>query len=244
MAMRRVLFLLPAVLAGASAAPAATILVTGQPTVTLGPGDALEFQFGAWNFARYAGQTYPARISFLLSTAPADSPPPVFAASLESADGGAELDLPDPLSLRPGYMKATWYAGPVSVVSGSAALTPEQAAALFGPAAGNPALVVLRNTGGTVTLGLPNYTIAQMLTVSLGGSSMSVGAPAGNVYLATVDETSATMNSPDRSSPDGADAPEPATLTMALPILAGACAWRLARSATSFATARSRPHQN
>jgi hypothetical protein len=204
-------------------APASPILLTGQPAVTLQSGDAVEFQFGAWNYEDYAGQLYPGRISFMLTTAPAGVAAPAFNASLASADGAESLEFAGTVNFRSGYMKATNYTGPVSVLAASMAISPEEAAALFGPDAHRAALLVLRNLGGAVTLGLPNYSVDQMLSVSLGGTSVSVGAPRGAAYLSPAGTIQMSLDGPPH-------APEPGTVALVLPALAAACLWRLRRS--------------
>ena len=154
-------------LALAAAANAATIVQTG---------DSLAFTISersfAVNCAQLGGPAAPTGILFQLVTDPL-AVATQFDATLESADGSVSVSLGSDLSFAPGTFQGTYSSGPVSVLSGAANLPETLSQQLF---AGSQAVLVLRNDGPAVDLGLAPYTLAEELQVSLGGSDFSVGA--------------------------------------------------------------------
>ena len=194
----------------ASPLMANSIEVTYQPTVFLRGGDALEFRFSSWSYRAHTGTT-PESMVFQLQSLALD-PGAEFRATLESPDGAISADI-EGLRIASGYFQGTLYRGPVWTVSGSLEVSSALADVFAGPAA----VLVLRNTGRDVTLGVPPYGIASSLGVSLGGNGLSVG---GIVVSAKLD--TAALQSPLTGSSDGffvvdsgpEAVPEPSSLSL------------------------------
>jgi hypothetical protein len=203
----------------------ARIDVSSEDQVTFEQGSSLAFSIGIWNFARMAGDAgaspYPTQISFLLSALPPWSDSAYrFGVFLESPDGrvSTPLNQGTPLGLATGYRNSYGYTGPVSVIMGSIDLTPDLAGTLFSDRALEPrsdgAVLVIRNLGDNLEIGLPGYTLAQNFSASLSSSqgSLHVGAVTNRVLATSVSET-----------------PEPASFVLAL---AGGATVLLARRIT------------
>lgn len=153
---------------------AATISLSGQSTVDVQTGDLLIFTVSVrgyiFNAGSFGAPPLPSKISFSLMTAVLESIPH-FEAEFRSYDGSAV----EPLGLAAFSTAAVSnyrYRGPASTLSGSATLTPDEAARLF---AATETLLVLRNAGSDVTLGLSPFTLMQDLMVSFSGGSLSAG---------------------------------------------------------------------
>jgi hypothetical protein len=167
-----------------AAAPlyAGTIDVSSQSSVALHDGDALSFAISAWSYqahaAGFGAPADPPHVSFSLITAPITGTWDLSFA-LESNDGRASAAISD-TRLSPGYFQGALYEGPVSAAYGWLALSPELSSQIF---AGPAVLLVLRATGGDVTIGLSPYSLLQSLQVSLSGDGFSVGGTVAAVSL-------------------------------------------------------------
>lgn len=152
-------------------------------TALLHSGDSLRFEVLAWNFAALAAgfgvEQYPTGVRFVFVSAPVNSTAQ-FEAALDSGDGAVAAPFGALLSFAPGVFQGSGYSGTVSTLEGSLYLSEALSQQLFG---GSAAVLTLRNTGADVTLGLPPYTLAQDLNVSLSGGPLSVGALNGGVTL-------------------------------------------------------------
>jgi hypothetical protein len=207
----------------------ATIDVSGLSEVTLHPGDALSFAITALSYnahaAKYGAPAYPAAVSFNLVSAPTGEAFSL-SAEIEAGDGSASASFSE-LSNDAAYMQGVKYRGPATSIHGSLQLSPEASRAIFtGPAA----RLVLRNTGGDVTLGLSPYTLRQDLLVTVSGGVLQVGAVVVGASLESYDAAPASYSlaragefagpGPAQSVPE----PSPASL-----IFCGALFWALAR---------------
>ena len=162
---------------------AGTIDVSAQVSALLDTGDALSFTVPSWNFGINAGNyglpVYPTSVGFMFASAAEDSLAQIQAV-LESGDGSVSVSFGAPLSFVPGMFQGSGYRGAVSVLDGSLHLSETLSQQLFG---GSPAVLILRNAGPALTVGLSPYTLQQDLNVSLGGGGLSVGARLGGVAL-------------------------------------------------------------
>jgi hypothetical protein len=161
----------------------ATIDVSTYTSVSLGTGDELLFTVPAWNFSTYAADyglaPYPTAVEFTFVSAVQNSPGQ-FEAALTSGDSSVSVSFGAPLSFMPGMFQGSRYSGAVSVLEGSLQISETLSQQLFGSSA---AVLTLLDSGPTVTVGLPPYTLRQDLNVSLGGVGLGVGAPLGTVLL-------------------------------------------------------------
>lgn len=171
---------------------AGTIEVSSAPTATLHAGDALTFGVADWNFAVQAAHfglpQYPTHIGFTFVSAPVNETGQ-FIAILGSNDGSVEVAFDAPLSFIPGSFQGAFYRGPVSTLQASMTLSGTLSQQLF---AGPGAVLILRNAGPDVVLGLPPYTLREDLSVSLIGGGLSVGGPRGAVRLDDPPESAGT----------------------------------------------------
>jgi hypothetical protein len=179
---------------------AGTIDVTGQTQVTLGPGDALAFTFSASSYlahaAQYQAPAYPTGIEFLIAAANLVSAGDI-TVELESGDGLISVAF-DNVAVSPGWVQGALYNGAAETVSGSLDLAPDMAAAIFS----GPAVLALSSAASGVSVGLPPYTLAQSMMVSLSGGGLSVG---GVLYGVSLEEAPA-MDDPPADGP--LDVPE------------------------------------
>jgi len=189
-------------------AMAGTINVTRATEVTLARGNDLLFTISEVAFTENAEQyglaPYPTRVTFELLSTP-ETGSGQFLAELESPDGSISVDYPSPITWQQGEFQSDGYTGPISALYGSMHLSEALSSELFGSGS---AVLVLRNEGPRVTVGLPPYRIGQDLTASLSTGGFGIGAVV----------TRALFDPPD--SP--ADAPEPGT-GMLLAMGAGLC---------------------
>jgi len=179
--LKRVLWLLAASVPLA----AAPINVTNQNTASLNTDDALFFTLATYGFgidAREFGLSpYPVVVSFSFVSGFA-GPGGMFDAALETPSGSVIATYPDLLQFVPGEYQGSGYSGPVGVIQGSLTVSPGLSQQLF---SGASAVLVLQNLGPAASVGLPPFTIAHDLTVSLYGEGLSTGAP---VVEATLDD--------------------------------------------------------
>jgi hypothetical protein len=193
-----------------AAAPlwAGTIDVSSQSSVVLHDGDALSFAISAWSYQAHAAEfgapADPPYVSFSLIMAPIVGTWDLSFA-LESNDGRTSAAVTD-TRLSPGYFEGSLYQGPVSAAYGSLALSPELSSQIF---AGPAVLLVLRATGGDVTLGLSPYSLLQSLQVSLSGDGSSVGGTVAAVSLERADSLDGAAGPQPFLVTDGLDGPDP-----------------------------------
>lgn len=194
-----------------AAAPlyAGMIDVSSQSSVVLHDGDALSFAISAWSYQAHAAEfgapAEPPYVSFSLFTAPLTGTADLSFA-LESNDGGASAAFSN-TRLSPGYFQGSLYQGPVSAAYGSLALSPELSSQIF---AGPAVLLVLRDTGGDVTLGLSPYSLLQSVQVSLSGDGFSVGGTVAAVSLKWADSLDGAADPQPFLVTDGLGAGDPA----------------------------------
>ena len=119
---------------------AGIIDVSSQSSVMLQNGESLTFAISAWGYQadapEFAVSADPAYVSFSLLTNTL-----INASDLDfslEAYGGASNAAVDDTSVSPGYFAGSLYQGPVSVESGSLALSPQLSSQLFG----GPALLL------------------------------------------------------------------------------------------------------
>jgi len=172
---------------------AGTIDVSAQSSVVLHEGDSLSFTISGWSYRVHArafgAPSSPALVSFSLLTEPFEGALDL-SAELESYGGGTTAPGGD-VSLAAGYFQGSLYQGPVTTAYDSLALSQALSSQVF---AGPAALLVLTDTGGDVTLGLPPYSMLQDLQVSLSGGGLSVGATVAAVTLDRALTGSSDMN--------------------------------------------------
>jgi hypothetical protein len=205
--------------------PASTI-VTTQTSATLHTGDALEFLFSGFNFTNYTGSASASRVTFSLNTGLLETDS-LFDVCLQSQDGSVVVPIADDLGFSDGIWKSSLYSGAISTLTASVTLTAAEQAALFGASGTNLVLLVLRNAGDTITVGLPNYSLLQTGTISLSGGSVSVGATPLRVYL-----ESSPLVAGEVQSNQLTNSPEPASMALVL-LGIGAGVWQRTRRRTS-----------
>jgi hypothetical protein len=204
---------------------AGAIDVSSQSSVTLYDGDTLTFAISAFSYQVHApalgAPAAPPFVSFALLTAPLPGAPDL-AFSLESYSGGVSIAIDD-ASLLPGYFQGSFYNGPISMESGSLALSAGLSGQVF---AGPAVFLAIEDMGGPVTLGLSPYSLKQSLEVTLSGGGFSVGGTVAAVTLEPLSDAPPGGAVVERLS---ADAPEPRP--GALLALGGACLVLLAQFA-------------
>jgi hypothetical protein len=135
--------------------------VTNSTSQWLYTGDKLLFTISDWSYEAHAANLgvspHPAYAAFDLLSLP-QAAGGNFAAWWEAADGSVVAGFPSTLSWLAGRYQSSVYTGPVSVLYGSMYLPQRDAAVL-----------VVENLGGPVHIGMPQYTLAQDLTVSFSG---------------------------------------------------------------------------
>jgi hypothetical protein len=165
---------------------AAVMDVSAQTSVGVLAGDTLSTAVPIWNFSINAGNfglpQNPTSIQFMLVTLPVTSTA-AFQATL--SNGTESIQFSGPLYFIPGQFQGTFYEGAVSVLEGSVQFSEAFSQQLFSSAT----TLTLLNEGLDVIVGLAPYTTRQDLTISLGGSGLSVGAVEGQVFLDTPIET-------------------------------------------------------
>jgi hypothetical protein len=170
----------------AQVAIASTIDVTGNSSVVIQNGDALNLQVLDSDFIIAANSLgfppTPTDIFFQLSTLPLSNGG-TFTASIRSQDGLTTADFYQPFGFTPGSMMGGNYSGPTSAVSGWLHFAPGLAAPIFL----NAPTLILQYSGPTITVGLPELYMPQDFVISLVvgdlGHSMSTGARQGQVLL-------------------------------------------------------------
>ena len=197
---------------------AATIDVSADSTVDLQPGDTLTFNISAWSYlvhaSQFAAPADPSYLSFWLLTAPLLASLDL-AVSLQSYDGAVSPPITD-VTQSSGNFQGSLYQGPVSVESGSIALSPELSSQLFS----GPALrLSFENVGSSVILGLSPYTLVQSLEVSLSGGGLSVGGAVASATLYTAPQGSGQVE--PLGNGESLDTPEPPSALLLA--LAAAC---------------------
>lgn len=209
---------------------AADTIYPQQTTVTLNTGDSLAFIFSesgyAADAAAFGASAAPDSLSFGLTTADVSGGFD-FSAVLLAYDCSAEAEAANE-AVTEGLFHGSYYTGSVSVASGSISLSASDSAAIFGSPR---AVLLLENTGAAVTLGLPPYTLAQDMRITLSGQTQSGGilSVGGVVTSVSLDRASAASAQSLSMSPleaPGSDAPEPGTGVM---IAAGVGALLVAR---------------
>lgn len=165
----------------AASAFASTMDVSSMVEVTLHTGDELSFTVSDQNYKRNAGRfgapAFATGVSFSLISA-LSTDPWSFTAELESNRSAAAFSN---VAVDSARITAASYAGQATSIHGSLQLAEEDSRAIF---AGPAATLVLRNTGGDVTLGLNPNTLPRNLQVTLYGDGLQVGAIVAGVSLA------------------------------------------------------------
>ena len=159
----------------ASSVAATTIDVSADTGIVVRTGDALIFHLLTSGFSGNAARLdlpqSPSQVDFALVSAPL-SMTGEFAVTLESADRSVSEAFGD-LTFHSGFFHGSAYSGEVSTLQGDLFLPPLLSAALFD---GLSVLLVLRNEGPDVRLGLAPYVLRQDLYAGLSGGPLSVGA--------------------------------------------------------------------
>jgi hypothetical protein len=160
-----------------------TIDISTRVTQLLESGDSLRFEISDSSLARYASQLdispYPSSLNFIFASLPLDASGE-FSALLESPDGSAIANFPNLLSWTSGSLATALYGGAVSLASGTISLSPTASQEIF---AGSYADLVLTYSGPAVTIGLPGYTLAKDMWVSMSSGPLSVGSMIYDVSL-------------------------------------------------------------
>ena len=196
----------------APAMRASSIDVSADTSAVVRTGDTLVFQLLTWNFgvnaAAFGLPVYPADVNFALVSALQSnvSGAGEFAATLESVDRAVSAAFGN-LTFSPGYFEGSGYAGAVSTLEGYLHLTPQVSKAVF---SASSAVLILRNEGPDVTVGLAPYMLRQSLYASLSGGPLSVGAVPVLVDLESGDGGAHLGNSGGKGNLGGdAKVPEP-----------------------------------
>jgi len=157
---------------------AVLLAVTGcaHAGTILHTGDELRFSISDRGFVlnslRLGGPAAPTLVSFQFSSEPIGGTT-AFSAELESPDGTLAFAFAPELSFAPASFAGALYNGPTSALSGSLRL-PETTSQQIFPA--NSAVLVLRNDGPAVEIGLSTYSLQQELSVTFAAANFSVGA--------------------------------------------------------------------
>jgi hypothetical protein len=230
--MLRRLWLLVCV--AAASAFGSTIDISDLVEVTLHTGDELSFTVSDQNYKRNAGRfgapAFATGVSFSLITA-SSTDQWSFTAELESKRTAAVFSN---VAIDGARVTGAAYTGPATSIHGSLQLAEEDSRAIF---AGPAATLVLRNTGGDVTLGLNPNTLPRNLQVTLYGDGLQVGAVVTGVSLtrsgtqpappgAAFQEKGALL---DPRGPESVPEPSPASLLACAGVLLA-----LSRFATRF----------
>jgi hypothetical protein len=162
---------------------ASPVNVAYQTSAAMNTDDALFFTLDTSTFAQAASNeglpTLPGVVSFRFITG---SPVPsgLWAALLETPSGSQIAVFPNFMEFETAQYLSADYSGLIGEINGSLPLSSAESQHL-----GDLSVVlVLLNLGSTVTVGLPPYSIADDLTVSLSGGRVSTDAIVGGVTLA------------------------------------------------------------
>ncbi|MGO9230722.1 MAG: hypothetical protein ACLQKA_16145 [Bryobacteraceae bacterium] len=162
---------------------ASPIAVTNQTTASLHTDDALFFTLATYGFAEDAAEfglpVLPTLVSFGFVTS-SPGPSGYWDALLETPGGSVIATFPDLMEFETAQYQSAGYTGPVGVLEGSLTLSSAEAQQV----GDSPVVLVLQNLGSTATVGLPPYSIAHDLTVTLSGSGLTTGAVVDGVTLA------------------------------------------------------------
>jgi PEP-CTERM motif len=165
----------------AAALHAGQVDVSSAQTVTVGHGGSLTFDLFTSSYTANAQALgvplYPTDLTFSFVTAASTSGE--FLATLSSPDASINLAL-GPLDFTAGYLSSAGFQGTVSTLQGQFHLDSALSQQLF---SSGSVLLTLQNTGGSLLLGLPSFTLEQDLFASLSGGPLSVGARPGGVTL-------------------------------------------------------------
>jgi hypothetical protein len=162
---------------------ASPINVTNQTTASLNTDDALFFTLATYGFAEDAAEfglsALPSVVSFGFVTG-SPGPSGYWDALLETPGGSVIATFPDFLEFQTAQYQSVDYTGPVGEIEGSITLSSAESQQV----GDSPVVLVLQNLGSTATVGLPPYSIAHDLTVTLSGDGLSTGAIVTEVTLA------------------------------------------------------------
>ena len=156
---------------------AASIDVTTQTVALLHTGDTLFFTVSTYGFV---GLPTNVSFNFVSNALTAGS---ALQATLQSRDGSVTADFSQPYTFTAGQFQGSYYQGAVASLYGSMSLSGTLSQSLF---AGSAAFLELRNLGPDVTLGLPPYTLAEDLTLSLSAGGTSRGGVSVRVQMDAV----------------------------------------------------------
>src|SRR5450755_651876 len=200
------LLVFAALLSPMAPAFATTIDVTNASQVTLAANDDLIFYIAA----DYSGEVpqYPGAIQILLGGMPVGGPVAaitgtsgvympgiLFSGKLESGNGAISVPVTDSnatrlgltagaMLLTPGSRSGGSYSGVIDLLSGAAPVSSQDATALFGS---GEIAIDLHNSGGAITFGYPDSTVASDFSASLISSDglQSMGARVLRVQCVT-----------------------------------------------------------
>jgi len=192
-------------------AAASTILVTESSQVTLSAGDSLLFYVSASNIRDLSeievvlgGMPSAAPVSPIPGTSGVYVSGILFSGTIESANGSFSIPLTDPDAARLGLPandlllttaghSGESYSGTIDLLSGGAALSSPEAAALF---SSGEAVLDLREISGSYTFGYPGSTLANDFSATLSNScgTESWGARVLQVNAMTPTPEPATWN--------------------------------------------------
>ena len=156
--------------------------VSNASDIVLQTGDELVFGISIQDYENiapiYGASMLPSQLSFQLTTDPTASNVQ-FRAGLESLSGNQTDAFPGTFTFTPGMFDSFSYSGPISELSDSLQLSPAESRSIF---SNGLALLYIQDLGGTVTIGLPPYTLrGDLYATAWGGDVISIGADTGTV---------------------------------------------------------------
>jgi hypothetical protein len=162
---------------------AGPINVTDQTDAAMNTDDALFFSLDTSSFAEATSNeglpTLPGVVSFRFITG-SPAPSGLWAALLETSGGSQIAVFPNFMEFETAQYLSADYSGLIGEINGSLPLSSAESRQL-----GDLSVVlVLLNLGSNVTVGLPPYSIADDLTVSLSGGRVSTIAIVDGVTIA------------------------------------------------------------
>jgi hypothetical protein len=158
--------------------------VSRLTTLRMNPGDTLYFPVSNLSLPAVDAVEF----QFISQT---PDPMPQFEAELSSRDGVTSIAFPA-VQISTGIFVGSGYRGPIWSISGTLQLPGTLSTEVF---QNGRAMLVLRDLGPTVTLGLPGYTLPGALTLSLTDGATSAGAFTGGALYEDPPAPAATPES-------------------------------------------------